>query len=97
MALVARASKSTRIRNFLIVLMCAVTLGLFFYDGWFGYPARNDYLVGRARDFLALVENNQGMDPSFLPDLNRWTRWSDESSESRKRMEIGRASCRERV
>ena len=51
----------------------------------------------KAGIFLAKVENNQGIDPSFLPALNRWTRWSEESSESRKTMDGIITSSKNRI
>ena len=48
---VARASKTVRGKNLIILLMCLVFFGWFFYDGYFTYPANND------RKVASLVDN----------------------------------------
>ncbi len=87
MALIARAAKGTRNKNLLIIVMCAVTLGLFIYDGWFGYPAGNDRLIA---GLIAKAEDPKGgVDPSFESEIKGWSakHWSTASTEEQKRMD----------
>lgn len=43
--LIARASNTVRNKNLLIILMCAAFMVWFGYDGWVGWPQRNDLIV----------------------------------------------------
>ena len=60
MTLVARASKTVRMKNLIILLMCLVFCGLFFYDGYVTYPANND------RKVVELVDNAAVSQPTKL-------------------------------
>jgi hypothetical protein len=84
MALIARASKTVRNKNALIILMCAVFLGWFAYDGYITYPQGNDRFVAKMRD--EGIKDGR-VDEKFLSDLKAWTTWQNESAASRQNMD----------
>jgi hypothetical protein len=93
MALVARASTTVRNKNLLIILMCAVFFAWFAYDGYVGYPRRNDRIVERMKGWL----DEGKIDPEFDKDIRGWQGWSNETPEARERMDKVVASSKNRV
>jgi hypothetical protein len=84
MALVARASKTVRTKNLLIVVLCALFTGWFGYDGFIGYPAGDDRLVAQMRDVMV---RDGRVDVTSIPVLQRWKGWSAEDQASRSEMD----------
>src|SRR4051812_8632780 len=85
MALVAKASRTVFLKNLLIVAMCTVALGLFAYDGYYGYPTNNDRLV---KQMLGMTEPTVAKMPAELrPELESWKGWQNESEAARRRMD----------
>jgi hypothetical protein len=70
MALVARASNTVRNKNLLIILMCAVFLVMFVYDGYIGYPRNNDRTV--AQLLADMSDPGSGVSDEFKSDLETW-------------------------
>lgn len=93
MAIVARASTTVRNKNLLIILMCAVFFAWFAYDGYVGYPKRNDRLVGQMKTW---VEEGK-ISPDFETELRAWKGWSNETPDARKRMDEIVASNKNKV
>jgi hypothetical protein len=93
MALVARASTTVRNKNLLIILMCGVFFGWFAYDGFVGYPKRNDRIVERMKGWL----DEGKIDPDFEKDIRAWQGWSNETPEARQRMDAVVASSKNKV
>ncbi len=79
MALIARASKTVRNKNLIIVFMCALCAAWFAYDGFHTYPANHDRIVR----FLQDKDTN----PEDLELLHHWKDWNNESQENRLRMD----------
>ena len=85
MPLVAKASRTVFLKNLLIVAMCAVALGLFAYDGYYGYPSKNDRIV---KQMLAMTDVSDGrMSTEFREDLATWKGWQNETDAARRRMD----------
>ncbi len=83
MPLVARASKTVRNKNLLIILMCAVFLSWFAYDGFVGWPAAND----RAVAYMKGEMMPQGkLDRAVQPNLDQWKGWNNEDAATREQM-----------
>ncbi len=82
MPLIARASTTVRNKNILILLMCAGFLSWFAYDAWVRYPRDNDRLVTVMKSY---VEGNR-LSATNLPQLEAWTGWAHEDSQSRANM-----------
>ena len=68
MTLVARASKTVRLKNLIIVLMCLAFCGMFFYDGYYTYPARNDRKVASLVDNAAVSLPTKVLAQDWLKD-----------------------------
>ena len=86
MALVARASRTVRLKNLIILLMCLVFFGLFFRDGYFTYPARND---GKVAELLR-PENLAKISPETRALAQDWVTlggWKQVPSEMHERMD----------
>ena len=81
MPLIARATNTVRNKNLIIVLMCVAALAMFAYDGWQGYPARNDEIVTKK---LANAPTVLSADQELIRD---WKGWVRESTENRQRMD----------
>jgi hypothetical protein len=85
MAVVARASKTVRNKNILIILMCAGFLGWFGYDGFVGYPASNDRLVEAMGRMIA----DNRVSEEFKPEIDQWNKdggWNHVPTAARDRM-----------
>lgn len=93
MALVARASNTVRNKNLIIVLMCAVFLAWFAYDGYVAYPRRNDAIVGKMKGWV-----KEGLiSADFAPTLEAWKGWTREDAAGRARMDEVVASNKNKV
>ena len=79
MTLVARASKTVRLKNLIIVAMCLVFFGLFFWDGYYTYPDNNDRIVRQ-------LAGAKDVSKATLDRAEKWTRWDKETPESRAGM-----------
>ena len=82
MTLVARASPTVRLKNLFIVLMCAVFFGMFFRDGYYTYPARNDLKVAGLVDNVAVSLTTKVKAQDWLRDGG----WGKVSPERREEM-----------
>lgn len=83
MPLVARASKYFCGKNLLLLLMCVGAMGWFAYDGWIGWPQRNDKIVQYVKDVMI----PDGRVPASMGlDLAGWEGWDKSSVEERNRM-----------
>jgi hypothetical protein len=88
MPLVAKASKTVRNKNLIIVAMCAVFFVWFTYDGYVTYPAANDAAMAH---WGKMFEENT-LNPSRAEDVDpwrdlfkNWPGWKNASSEQRQR------------
>jgi hypothetical protein len=79
MTLVARASKTVRLKNLAIVVMCLVFCGWFLRDGFIKYPEGNDAVV---RQILDKPDASDAIKSRAM----KWTHWNDETPESRQAM-----------
>ena len=85
MPLVARASKTVRNKNLLIVLMCVVALSWFAYDGFVGWPAANDLVVKYMKNVMMPKGD---LDREVQPDLDQWKGWNHEDAATRQKMSV---------
>ncbi|HVT81019.1 MAG TPA: hypothetical protein VHM90_10205 [Phycisphaerae bacterium] len=70
-------------KNLIIVLMCLVFAGLFFYDGFYAYPVNNDFMVEQR--IKPAINQDSALDfPDFL---EHWKGWKNEPAENRLKMD----------
>src|SRR5271163_4233564 len=81
--IIARASKTVRNKNLLIVGMCAVFACWFAYDGWIGWPGRNDQL---AENQLAVRIHDDPLYTQFQPLIDSWHGWNNADSDTRMKI-----------
>ena len=96
MTLVARASKTVRLKNFIIVLMCVIFCGLFFYDGYYRYPANNDAIVRTLLD----PKNSGVVSPQNRILAEEWHRlgdWDKVDADMREKMDAAVKSEAQRI
>lgn len=90
MPLIARASTTVRNKNLLIVLMCAVFVCWFAYDGFIGYARSNDRLVERLRSSVDETWFKQEWRPEVMPwtpkNPDGWPGWAKADTTTRARM-----------
>src|SRR5689334_16157516 len=82
MSVVAKASNTVRNKNAIIVLMCTIFLAMFGYDGFIGYPARNDNFVQVMR---GMIEQNR-LTSELKPKLDAWKTWNEMDENARTDM-----------
>jgi hypothetical protein len=68
-------------KNFLIMAMCVVFTVLFFYDGFYGYPTRNDRII------QYLLHNNPNLSEETRTLAQDWKGWASESAERHEKMD----------
>ena len=81
--LLARPSFTFTLKNLAILLMCAVFLCLFAYDGYVGYPRKDDELVKVMRSMI----DQDKLDVRFRVELDAWPGWDNASEATRERMD----------
>ncbi len=69
--LIARASNTVRNKNLLIVAMCIVFAAWFGYDGFVGWPQRNDRLVQQMLDESQHPDTSK-IKPEYLDPIKSW-------------------------
>jgi hypothetical protein len=82
--LIARASNTVRNKNLLIVAMCVLFAVWFAYDGWIGWPQRNDRLVTGMID--ESKTSSSKITPDTLPILEAWPTWAQANTSQRQQM-----------
>jgi hypothetical protein len=80
MPLIARASKTVRNKNLIIIAMCVGAMAWFAYDGWKAYPAHNDALIKEFYDSGKMDSTDQAF-------VREWKGWTNESLERREKMD----------
>jgi len=73
MAIVATASKDLRNRYLIIIVACFVFAAWFAYDGFKGWPEKNDAAV---KQLVQMAKGGQGLGPDQLSVLLNWPGWS---------------------
>jgi hypothetical protein len=72
--LIARASNTVRNKNLLIIAMCVLCAVWFAYDGFIGWPQRNDRLV------TSMIEESKTptsrIKTEDLPTIEAWPTWA---------------------
>src|SRR5579864_1814042 len=81
--IIARASNTVRNKNLIIVLMCVAMACWFAYDGWIGWPTRNNQLVEGP---IATRVHDDPLYIQYKPDLDAWHGWNDSDSQTRQTM-----------
>jgi hypothetical protein len=87
MPLVAKASNTVRNKNLLIIGMCLVFFVLFAYDGWIGYPRKNDLSVDKLKQMMAegkLKANDDLELTKWQAALERWRGWNEAAADERE-------------
>jgi hypothetical protein len=72
-----------RNKNLLLVLMFLFAMGMFAYDGFHGYPHKNDLTVDHM--LKVMIPANQ-LDASLKPQLEAWPGWDAATPELRDKM-----------
>ncbi|HUO08452.1 MAG TPA: hypothetical protein VM008_09155 [Phycisphaerae bacterium] len=78
--IIARASSTVRNKNLLIVLMCLAMACWFAYDGFIGWPSRNNQLVDGP---ISTRIKDDPMYAQYLPVLTDWKGWNDSDAHTR--------------
>ncbi len=91
--LIVRASNTVRNKNLLIVAMCIIFASWFGYDGWIGWPQRNDRLVQQMLDESKTSTSRIKLDD--LPTLEAWPTFSRATAPERQHMaDVAKANGR---
>ena len=67
-------------KNILLAVMALLFAALFFYDGYHGYPARNDRTIED-------VKTQKDANPNTKMLADSWKGWDNETEDSRQRMD----------
>ncbi len=84
MAIIAKASKTVRNKNLILIGMIVVFAIWFAYDGWQGWPAKNDEIVHK--QIPARIAQNK-LPPEVADQFKNWKTWNTETPERRKLLE----------
>ncbi|MGN6369540.1 MAG: hypothetical protein ACTHN5_14880 [Phycisphaerae bacterium] len=84
--IIARASSTVRNKNLLIVLMCLAMACWFAYDGFIGWPAKNDQLVAGP---IATRIHDDPLYIQYQPQIDAWNAaggWNNADAKARTLM-----------
>lgn len=84
MSLTATASRTVRNKNLILIGMIVVFAIWFAYDGWSGWPSKNDEIV--TRQIPARISQNK-LTADAADDFKDWKGWNQETPERRKLLE----------
>ena len=82
MQLIARASTTVRNKNILLTTLCVAFAFWFAYDGYIGWPARNDELVHAMKRMI--IDNR--LDKVHEKTLDAWKGFNNSTAEEREAM-----------
>lgn len=84
MSLTATASRTVRNKNLILIGLVVVFAIWFAYDGWRGWPAKNDQIA--EKQIPARIAQNK-MPAEVVERVSNWQGWNHETPERRKTLE----------
>jgi len=83
--LIARASNAVRNKNLIILVMCLVFCGMFIWDGFKAYPARNNYKIANVLNEHASAVSSEHL--KVFEDYAKVGGWDKASPELRQQVD----------